>query len=76
MMISVDSRTVFLDSVHRLGSDDDVSGREYVFEKHYLVVYNAVYTVIFLATCFDTGFLLGLFLDPEDRGDIFLRNVH
>jgi hypothetical protein len=28
-----------------------------------------------LATCFDAGFLLGLFFDPEDGGDIFLRNV-
>jgi hypothetical protein len=28
-----------------------------------------------LATCFHTGFLLGLFFDPEYGGDIFLRNV-
>jgi hypothetical protein len=27
------------------------------------------------ATCFHAGFLLGLFFDPEDGGDIFLRNV-
>jgi hypothetical protein len=27
------------------------------------------------AACFHTGFLLGLFLDPEDEGDMFLRNV-
>jgi hypothetical protein len=27
-----------------------------------------------LATCFHAGFLLGLF-DPEDGGDMFLRNV-
>jgi hypothetical protein len=27
------------------------------------------------ATCFHAGFLLGLFLDPEDGGDMFLRNV-
>jgi hypothetical protein len=24
---------------------------------------------------FDAGFLLGLFFDPEDGGDMFLRNV-
>jgi hypothetical protein len=28
-----------------------------------------------LATCFHDGFLLGLFFDPEDGGDMFLRNV-
>jgi hypothetical protein len=28
-----------------------------------------------LATCFHAGFLLGLFSDPEDGGDMFLRNV-
>jgi hypothetical protein len=28
-----------------------------------------------LATYFHVGFLLGLFFDPEDRGDMFLRNV-
>jgi hypothetical protein len=27
------------------------------------------------AKCFHAGFLLGLFLYPEDRGDMFLRNV-
>jgi hypothetical protein len=27
------------------------------------------------ATCFHAGFLLGLFFDPEDGGDMFLRNV-
>jgi hypothetical protein len=26
------------------------------------------------ATCFLAGFLLRLFFDPEDGGDIFLRN--
>jgi hypothetical protein len=25
-------------------------------------------------TCFHAGFLLGLFFDPEDIGDMFLRN--
>jgi hypothetical protein len=27
------------------------------------------------AICFYAGFLLGLFFDPEDGGDMFLRNV-
>jgi hypothetical protein len=27
------------------------------------------------ATCFHANFLLGLFFDPEDGGDMFLRNV-
>jgi hypothetical protein len=27
------------------------------------------------ATCFRAGFLLGLFLDPEDGVDMYLRNV-
>jgi hypothetical protein len=27
------------------------------------------------ATYFDTGFLLVLFFDPEDGGDMFLQNV-
>jgi hypothetical protein len=28
-----------------------------------------------LATCLYAGYFLGLFLDPEDGSDIFLRNV-
>jgi hypothetical protein len=28
-----------------------------------------------LVTCLHVGFLLGLFFDPEDGGDMFLRNV-
>jgi hypothetical protein len=28
-----------------------------------------------LATCFRAGFLLGLFFNPEDGDDMFLRNV-
>jgi hypothetical protein len=34
--------------------------------------YNAVYSSV---TCFHAGFLLGLFFDPEDGGDTFLRNI-
>jgi hypothetical protein len=37
---------------------------------------NSGYLIIdVLATCFHAGFLLGLFFDPEDGGDMFLRNV-
>jgi hypothetical protein len=28
-----------------------------------------------LGTCFHASFLLGLFFDPKDGGDMFLRNV-
>jgi hypothetical protein len=28
-----------------------------------------------LAACLQAGFLFGLFFDPEDKGDMFLRNV-
>jgi hypothetical protein len=31
-----------------------------------------LYTGALLATCFQTGLLLGLFFDPEDGGDMFL----
>jgi hypothetical protein len=29
-----------------------------------------------LATCFLAGFLLGLFFDPEDVGNMLLQNVY
>jgi hypothetical protein len=32
-------------------------------------------TVFWDITCFHAGFLLGLFFDTEDGGDMFLRNV-
>jgi hypothetical protein len=28
-----------------------------------------------LVACFRAGFLLGLYFEPEDGGDMFLRNV-
>jgi hypothetical protein len=28
-----------------------------------------------LDTCFHSGFFFGVFFDPENRGDMFLRNV-
>jgi hypothetical protein len=31
--------------------------------------------IALLAICFQAGFLFGLFFDPEDGGDMFLRNV-
>jgi hypothetical protein len=31
--------------------------------------------VALLATCFHAGFLLGLFFNPEDKDDMFLRNL-
>jgi hypothetical protein len=30
---------------------------------------------VLLATCFHTGFLLRLFFDPEDGGDMYLHNI-
>jgi hypothetical protein len=55
------------------------------FEEFCLLGYNAVWSIEIqptfrrnispgLATCFHVGILLGLF-DPEDGGDMFLRNV-
>jgi hypothetical protein len=45
-----------------------------------LVKLNKILRILFhlpvqLATCFDPGFLLGLFLDPKDGGDMFLPNA-
>jgi hypothetical protein len=39
--------------------------------------HSALYSLVsvLLATCFHAGFILGLFFDPEDRGDMLLRNV-
>jgi hypothetical protein len=33
------------------------------------------YSLDYFAICFHAGFLLGLFFDPEEGGDMFLRNV-
>jgi hypothetical protein len=42
----------------------------------YIVVIVVFLLSFFLPlTCFLTDFLLGLFFDPEDGGDIFLRNI-
>jgi hypothetical protein len=46
------------------------------FEEFYLLGYNAVKSVESqLLACVHVGFLLSLFFDPENGGDIFLRNV-
>jgi hypothetical protein len=47
-------------------------GENIKFEKFYLLGYNAMQIS---STCLHAGFLLGLFFDPIDGGDIFLRNV-
>jgi hypothetical protein len=39
-----------------------------------LTTHKITVTIIQLAICFHAGILLGL-LDPQDGGDIFLRNV-
>jgi hypothetical protein len=41
----------------------------------FVVVTKGTFFKHLLATCFHAGFLLGLFFDPEDGDDIFLRNV-
>jgi hypothetical protein len=33
------------------------------------------FSPLLLSTCFYAGFLLVLFFDPEDGGDMFLQNV-
>jgi hypothetical protein len=39
-------------------------------EEFFLQGYKAL-----LATCFQAGFMLNLFFDPEEGGDMFLRNI-
>jgi hypothetical protein len=41
----------------------------------YIIIIIKIIIKNLLATCFPAGFLLGLFCDPEDGGDMFLRNV-
>jgi hypothetical protein len=38
------------------------------------VLHNVEFEAL-LVTCFHAGFLLDLFFDPEDGGEMFLRNV-
>jgi hypothetical protein len=45
-----------------------------VSEEHIASIFR-VEKIIMLATFFHAGFLLGLFVDPEDGGDMFLRKV-
>jgi hypothetical protein len=48
----------------------------FAWNKRYFV--DEILTVVVMksrATCFHAGFLLSLFFDPEDGGDMFLRNV-
>jgi hypothetical protein len=47
---------------------------EYVILMFYLTTANRT-APLHLATCLHAGFFLTYFFDPEDRGDIFLRNV-
>jgi hypothetical protein len=40
-----------------------------------ICVITVISIIALLSTCFHTGFLLGLFFDPEDGGNMFLQNV-
>jgi hypothetical protein len=46
-----------------------------VSEEHLASIEAKQKTRDLLANSFHAGFLLGLFFDPEDGGDMFLRNV-
>jgi hypothetical protein len=47
-----------------------------VSEEHTAFIFRVKeYEQALLATCFHPGFLLGLFFDLEDGGDMFLRNI-
>jgi hypothetical protein len=49
--------------------------RKFKFGYEYILLSPMLFILSLLATCFQAGFLLVVFLDPEDGGDIFIRNV-
>jgi hypothetical protein len=46
---------------------------EAIYSPEISVVFNGLHGI--MSHLLNHGFLLGLFFDPEDRGDMFLRNV-
>jgi hypothetical protein len=40
-----------------------------------MAAWKQVGNAVLLGTCFHAGILFGLFFDPEEGGDMFLRNV-
>jgi hypothetical protein len=58
---------------------DRLANRNLIAVFHFLplsdIIRNLGKPIALLATYFHAGFLRGLFFDPEDGGDMFLRNV-